>query len=66
MSAQQLFCLKCLELASASISPATCRSCGAPLIQLFDESGALSRAFLEARGSCCGSGCKNCPYAQIG
>ena len=22
----------------------------------------LSREFLISRGSCCGSGCKNCPY----
>jgi hypothetical protein len=29
---------------------------------IFDEDGALSRAFLIARGYCCGNGCRNCPY----
>lgn len=31
-------------------------------INVFDEDGALSRAFLLARGFCCTNGCKNCPY----
>jgi uncharacterized protein DUF5522 len=65
LSAQQLFCQKCLEVTSASISSATCRVCGAPLAPLFDNGGALSREFLEARGSCCGTGCKNCPYPHL-
>lgn len=29
---------------------------------IFDEDGALSAAFLIARGYCCGNGCRNCPY----
>lgn len=29
---------------------------------MFDEAGALSRAYLSARGTCCSSGCRNCPY----
>jgi hypothetical protein len=29
---------------------------------IFDEDGALTRAFLIARGYCCGNGCRNCPY----
>jgi Family of unknown function (DUF5522) len=29
---------------------------------IFDEDGALTAAFLAARGACCGSGCRNCPY----
>lgn len=29
---------------------------------MFDADGALSRAFLLRRGSCCQYGCKNCPY----
>ncbi len=31
-------------------------------IEVFDLEGALSRAFLLARGFCCTNGCKNCPY----
>jgi hypothetical protein len=31
-------------------------------IEIFDEDGALSRAFLLRRGFCCENGCKNCPY----
>jgi len=29
---------------------------------IFDENGALTAAFLLARGYCCGNGCRNCPY----
>lgn len=29
---------------------------------IFDEDGALTAAFLLARGYCCGNGCRNCPY----
>ncbi|HZU13487.1 MAG TPA: DUF5522 domain-containing protein [Chloroflexota bacterium] len=29
---------------------------------IFDEDGALTTAFLIARGYCCGNGCRNCPY----
>lgn len=32
--------------------------------EMFDDDGALSRAFLLRRGSCCGYGCKNCPYER--
>jgi hypothetical protein len=39
-----------------------CAGCGATLLALLDEDGALTKEFLAARGSCCGSGCKNCPY----
>ena len=31
-------------------------------VEVFDEDGALSRAFLLQRGFCCENGCKNCPY----
>lgn len=30
--------------------------------ELFDADGALSSAYLLARGYCCGLGCRNCPY----
>jgi hypothetical protein len=33
---------------------------------IFDADGALSRAFLLARGYCCGNGCRNCPYGNAG
>jgi len=25
----------------------------------------MTRAFLLSRGSCCGNGCRNCPYGEI-
>ena len=31
-------------------------------IDIFDEDGALTAAFLLSRGYCCGNGCRNCPY----
>jgi hypothetical protein len=31
-------------------------------IDIFDENGALTAAFLLSRGYCCGNGCRNCPY----
>ncbi|MGI8820514.1 MAG: DUF5522 domain-containing protein [Chthoniobacterales bacterium] len=34
--------------------------------EIFDAEGALSREFLLLRGSCCGHGCKNCPYQCSG
>jgi hypothetical protein len=34
-------------------------------IETFDAEGALSRAFLLQRGTCCGNGCKNCPYGAF-
>lgn len=33
-----------------------------PRDEIFDENGALSAAYLLARGHCCGNGCRNCPY----
>lgn len=30
--------------------------------EIFDKDGALSKEFLLSRGSCCDTGCKNCPY----
>lgn len=30
---------------------------------IFDAQGALTREFLLSRGACCGSRCRNCPYA---
>ena len=32
---------------------------------MFDPDGALSRAYLLQRGSCCGLHCKNCPYNPV-
>jgi hypothetical protein len=29
---------------------------------IFDDEGALTAAFLLARGYCCANGCRNCPY----
>jgi uncharacterized protein (TIGR00290 family) len=31
---------------------------------IFDEDGALTREYLLKRGSCCGHGCRNCPYGH--
>lgn len=31
-------------------------------VEVFDANGALTAEFLRLRGSCCGYGCKNCPY----
>jgi uncharacterized protein (TIGR00290 family) len=33
-----------------------------PAASIFDADGALTREFLLARGACCGSRCRNCPY----
>jgi hypothetical protein len=33
-----------------------------PEVPLFDADGALSREYLLHRGTCCGNGCRNCPY----
>ena len=41
-----------------------CAACGGTLAPLLDEHGAISAEFLIARGSCCGSGCRNCPYKK--
>src|SRR5262249_6828297 len=39
-----------------------CPTCAVTLRRLNDDAGALSREFLLARGTCCDSGCRNCPY----
>ncbi|HEY5093487.1 MAG TPA: DUF5522 domain-containing protein [Candidatus Eremiobacteraceae bacterium] len=56
-----LFCPRCMSMGSTA-SP-KCAGCGATMLALLDDDGALTREFLAARGSCCGSGCKNCPYS---
>ncbi len=38
--------------------------CGVAFVAMFDGAGALSAEFLAARGSCCDSGCRNCPYPE--
>ncbi len=35
-----------------------------PAESIFDADGALTRTFLLNRGTCCGSGCRNCPYNE--
>jgi len=57
------FCPKCL-LTRHATAQARCRACDEALLPLLDEGGALSRAFLSARGNCCDSGCRNCPYPR--
>jgi hypothetical protein len=54
------YCPSCRKSETSS----TCSQCGAKTIVLFDADGALSREFLLARGTCCDSGCKNCPYRK--
>jgi hypothetical protein len=34
------------------------------LLPLLDDNGAISASFLIARGSCCDTGCRNCPYEK--
>src|SRR5947207_1162299 len=55
------FCPTC-STTEHSPQDALCHSCGSALARLFDDQGALSREFLLARGTCCDSGCRNCPY----
>jgi len=31
-------------------------------VEIFDDDGALSAAYLLSRGYCCANGCRNCPY----
>jgi hypothetical protein len=57
----QFFCPKCLQTREARAGE-TCPTCGVPLQLLLDERGALSPGFLAARGECCDTGCRNCPY----
>jgi hypothetical protein len=58
------YCPKCLEVRQA-ITAEVCRRCDRELLPFLDESGAISRSFLAARGSCCDTGCRNCPYQSI-
>lgn len=55
------FCIACLT-AEEDSARSTCGACGGTLRPFFDEQGAISGEFLKARGKCCGSGCRNCPY----
>ena len=57
------FCPQCLMTRDAT-AQGHCPNCGSALLPLLDEAGALSRGFLAARGSCCDSGCRNCPYGS--
>lgn len=58
------FCPKCLD--ARGEAGTACHRCGVIRRPLFDATGALSRKFLLARGNCCGSGCRNCPYPVSG
>jgi hypothetical protein len=55
------FCRKCLVVRQA-VTRAVCGRCEVELLPFLDENGAISREFLAARGTCCDSGCRNCPY----
>ena len=55
------FCPKCLATQQAT-SRESCGVCGEGLQPLLDQNGALSEIFLTARGTCCDTGCRNCPY----
>jgi hypothetical protein len=57
------FCRKCLATREA-LSREVCETCGGELLPLFDSGGALCGEFLEARGTCCDTGCRNCPYGE--
>jgi hypothetical protein len=59
---QAAFCPKCLT--PAGFVGGTCERCGVSFVAMFDAAGALSTEFLAARGSCCDSGCRNCPYPE--
>ena len=55
------YCPSCLL--SASVPEGTlCRKCGVPRKAVFGPDGAMTRDFLLARGVCCYSKCRNCPY----
>lgn len=47
-----------------SVTDTSCEVCHAPLAKLLDPTGALSREFLLARGTCCQNKCRNCPYPK--
>jgi ribosomal protein L34E len=55
------FCRKCL-VTRQTLSGEMCHACDSELLPFLDEHGAISREFLAARGNCCSSGCRNCPY----
>jgi len=55
------FCPRCLETQHVTTRE-NCGVCGTALQPLLDQEGALSRSFLTARGTCCETGCRNCPY----
>lgn len=58
------FCRKCLATQQA-VTRQICGACGGELLPFLDENGAISRAFLIARETCCGNGCRNCPYEKV-
>lgn len=58
------FCPKCLR-SSRAVAGSSCPKCQVARLALFDAQGALSRAFLQARGTCCRGGCVNCPYGFV-
>jgi ribosomal protein L40E len=55
------FCPTCMATQHAAAHE-KCRTCATELLRLVDDNGALSQAFLSARGTCCDTGCRNCPY----
>ena len=57
------YCRTCRLTCEATAGQA-CGSCGGELLLFLDDHGAIARGFLVARGSCCDSGCINCPYDQ--
>jgi Cysteine-rich CWC/Family of unknown function (DUF5522) len=57
------FCRGCLAVRQTATRE-VCGGCGGELLPLLDGNGAISREFLVARGSCCDSGCRNCPYEK--
>lgn len=57
------FCPSCVTTQHTACRE-QCQACGDGLRPLLDAQGALSRAFLTARGHCCENGCRNCPYAD--
>src|SRR6476646_230612 len=57
------FCRNCMETRQ-TLSRETCQTCGGELLPWLDGAGAICREFLLARGNCCDSGCRNCPYSN--
>jgi len=54
------FCPNCLNPNGSAGE--SCGQCGTVMLPLFDDAGAISAQYLSARGTCCGNGCRNCPY----